>query len=743
MTTRTIEGWLFDVYEFSTAMVLWLYNDAGALHRVTHEFATPIFAHGTREQLKQLSAELYRRRLITGGRWERKREFWSGDELDVMQLNVPDVDALRRLREFAVTQSELTFFNFDIPAAQYYLCLHGLFPLCRLACTVDRYDAVQTIRALNSPWDIAQPLPPLRIMHLRGERMQPLSAHSRLLLECAEQTCNLSFSGGARFITAFQQFLTRHDPDLILSERGDTILFPALLQLAQRERMTLCLDRDPLRTERKIETEGRTYFSYGKVIYKGPSYPLLGRWHIDRQNSFAFHETDLEGTLELARLGRLPVQRAARRSAGTSMTSLEIEQALSAGFLIPWQKAEPERFKTALDLLRIDKGGLTFQPPVGIFAEVAEIDFAAMYPSLMVTRNISPETVLCRCCQNEAVPEARYNVCEKRRGVIPLTLAPLIERRKRLKQLLKTTEDPQLRALYEARRAAIKWMLVTSFGYMGYRNARLGRIEAHEATTALGRDTLLRAKEIAEARGYEMLHGLTDSLWLQRAGLNETDVLALCDEITQTTGIEMSLEGLYRWIIFLPSKVNPQRPVPARYYGVFQNGELKARGLAYRRHDTPPFIKAVQQELLEIVATAHTLAELGDKQAAAAAVLAERIAALERGEIPLAELLITQTLSRAPQDYAVATRTALAAQQLIDEGIPVHPGETIGYVIAEAKARDREQRVATNQSRAKAKYDVAEYVRLLRVAGEEICDPLRRTVLLPPAASSHTPMLPF
>lgn len=116
------------------------------------------------------------------------------------------------------------------------------------------------------------------------------------------------------------------------------------------------------------------------------------------------------------------------------MTSMQIEKALSENLLIPWQKSEPERFKTALDLLRIDKGGLTFQPPVGIFANVAEIDFVAMYPSLMVTRNISPETVLCDCCDNHAVPEADYNVCEKRRGLIPLTLAPLIERRQTLAQ---------------------------------------------------------------------------------------------------------------------------------------------------------------------------------------------------------------------------------------------------------------------------------------------------------------------
>jgi DNA polymerase-2 len=178
------------------------------------------------------------------------------------------------------------------------------------------------------------------------------------------------------------------------------------------------------------------------------------------------------------------------------MTSLEIERAVKDGILVPWRKSEPERYKTALQLLTVDKGGLTFQPKVGAFESVAEIDYASMYPSLMVTRNISPETVLCSCCDNQVVPEAGYNICTKRRGLIPLTLAPLVERRRQLKELMRSAEDERTRAIYDARRTAIKWMLVSCFGYMGFRNAKFGRIEAHEAVTAFGRETLLSAKDI-------------------------------------------------------------------------------------------------------------------------------------------------------------------------------------------------------------------------------------------------------
>ena len=75
---------------------------------------------------------------------------------------------------------------------------------------------------------------------------------------------------------------------------------------------------------------------------------------------------------------------------------------------------------------------------------------------------------------------------------------------------------------YKERQTALKWMLVTCFGYLGYKNARFGRIEAHEAVTAHGRDKLLTAKEISEAAGYTVLHGLTDCLWLKKTGETDT-----------------------------------------------------------------------------------------------------------------------------------------------------------------------------------------------------------------------------
>lgn len=62
------------------------------------------------------------------------------------------------------------------------------------------------------------------------------------------------------------------------------------------------------------------------------------------------------------------------------------------------------------------------------------------------------------------------------------------------------------------RAEAIKWILVASFGYLGYRNSKFGKIEAYELVTYYARKTLRRALEIAQEIGIEVLHGIVDSL---------------------------------------------------------------------------------------------------------------------------------------------------------------------------------------------------------------------------------------
>jgi DNA polymerase-2 len=567
-------------------------------------------------------------------------------------------------------------------------------------------------------------MPSLRllVLQLTQDPLIPLQRGNTLQVTLDGQCYECTTHDPAELLDQLNTFLTRYDPDLILTDYGDTAIFPTLLRLARRHRIPLALDREPAPVERRLITEGQSFFTYGKMLYFPPAYPLYGRWHIDRAHSFLYHETGFAGIVELARLAKLPVQRAARASIGTILTSMQLDLAVQRHLLIPWRKGEPERWKTADVLLKVDKGGLVFQPPVGGFEDVAELDFSAMYPTIMVRHNISAETLFCRCCDNHVVPEAGYTICARHKGLMAAMLRPLIERRAYYKTRLQEGGiAPEEAALYDQRQRAHKWVGVTCFGYLGYRNARFGRIESHEAVTAFGREKLLQAKEICEAHGYELLHALTDSVWIRKSGLTEEDLPALCREITAATDVTMSLEGCYRWIVFLPSKVRPHLAVANRYFGVFQDGTLKARGLAYRRHDVPVFIRATQWAMLEVLAGAENLAHCVARAPRTLEVLRDTWEQLATGHIPPLQLLVAKTVGQELEAYRVENATAQALRQFRAVGIHLHPGERVRYVIRDAHSPNKEERVrAFPRLGPDDGFDVAQYQAMLLDAALEL-----------------------
>jgi DNA polymerase-2 len=275
--------------------------------------------------------------------------------------------------------------------------------------------------------------------------------------------------------------------------------------------------------------------------------------------------------------------------------------------------------------------------------------------------------------------------------------------------------------IYNRKQTALKWMLVTCFGYLGYRNARFGKIEAHESVTAFGREKLLEAKEICEEEGFELLHAITDSLWIRKKGLMEEDVLELCRKISEATGINMGLEGIYRWMAFLPSKGNPENPVANRYFGLFKNGKVKARGLAFRRSDMPPLIQEAQTRMIEALGEAKNINDYRSKIPEILDLLLEYSLMLKEGQAKQEELTVAKRISQEPSDYKVDSLTALAAQQLEDFGVSIHPGEKVRYVIKDALSKDKAERVRPFPLVGPDDtYDVKKYLELLVKATEEI-----------------------
>src|SRR5438445_385674 len=232
---------------------------------------------------------------------------------------------------------------------------------------------------------------------------------------------------------------------------------------------------------------------------------------------------------------------------------MQVNQAYHDDCLVVWKKNRPEDFKDAENLLRGDRGGFTFEPEVGVHEGLYELDFSSLYPSIMVKDHSAAETLDCASCTDDGrpVPELRYHPWTRRVGIVGRVLKALIERRRYYKKMKK--EPGPLQDIYTGRDTILKWTLVTSFGYQGYKNARFGRIECHEAINAYARNILVRTMEIAESHGYEVVHGIVDSVWL-RPTANADPIEKVREHIAGSIGLPIELEGRYKWIVFLPCK---------------------------------------------------------------------------------------------------------------------------------------------------------------------------------------------
>jgi len=689
---QLLEGWLFDVYPSHDGMIIWMIDDADRPHRLRYRYAPTFYVAGDRSALEVGRQGLARLRIPVTCEPTARRELMSGEQIPVVAVAVHNPLAFPAAARLLARIPGLTLYNCDILTTRLFFYETGLFPLarCALACAGDE---AREVTLASRPEDLEYALPPLTVLRLSLESSTANPSHGRpgqLAAGVDGETVVLDGDDPADTIHSLNRLLQRYDPDIVLTEWGDSVLLPRLQDLAARTGIPLQLNRDP--THRARTRRSRSYMTYGQVVYQAGAQMLHGRWHIDLRNSFIYAESELGGLLEVARLARIPVQELARTSTGTAISSMQLQRAVRDGTLIPWQKSEPEAFKTASQLIVTDKGGLTYQPLVGLYEQVGELDFSSMYPTMMARFNISPETIGCACCPDSRVPEINYTVCRRRRGLVPQVLDHLLERRLYYKQRKQATTGSQ-RASYDQRQTALKWCLVTSFGYLGYRNARFGRIEAHEAVTAFAREMLLRAKEVAESHGFRMLHALVDSMWLQRPGATRADYDALAQAVTEATGLSIFVEGIYRWLAFLPSKTHRGVGVPNRYMGVFENNATKVRGIEVRRSDVPALVVQTQERMLQRMFRCQTLQDVRAALSELLGILEESLIRLRSKDVEAAELVITNTLSQEVGEYRHNTVQAITARTLDRHGAHLHPGEAVQFIITSAGAKVPEDRV--------------------------------------------------
>ncbi len=704
-----IRGWIFDVYPTNVGeMAVWIISEHSQRIRLTDKFQPKIYVSGQKENMERLVGRIYSNPDIA--HWDFVYKYANPTDYEksrVLEITLKDCRRVSALTKQILRIGDFSRYevhNCDLRGDRSYFFTHDLFPLAFLEVDPRKLGLEYTL--MDSVEKIDYSVPPLRILQLKVEiakqtkiaNLQDPIASISLEQEGKQLTiCN---GNEAEKLIRLSKTVRELDPDIIVTNGGDSYLFAYLLQRAiennVQEEFILSRDEVPLvpRTQK-----GRTFFSYGRTFYKAPTIRLYGRVHVDAGNTFILNESSFQGLFEIARICRTPLHTSSRSSIGSSMSSLQFYQAFKREILIPRNKSIPEVFKSAYELLVADRGGFVFEPKVGIHDNTGEVDFSSMYPSLMVNNNISAETVLCKCCPNShlRISELNYNICEKRVGVVPQALKLVVTKRLQYKSLKDEVNDPKLKEVYDNRQIALKWILVTCFGYLGYRNAKFGTVDGHIGVCAFGRDAFLRAARISERRGFEVLHGIVDSLWLKKEDATLKEYGSLCKQVSKDIGVPINFEGRYKWIVFLPSKMHPNIGVLNRYFGIMESGKLKVRGLEVRKHDTPRFVYNAQMEMIDVFSKANNSQEFMQKIPEALNVVKMYRKKLLDNDITLGDLIVSKRLSKNPKHYKQHVSQVIAAEQLIKEDSEVHAGNSVKFVFTHSEDRRHERRVKAAQ----------------------------------------------
>lgn len=401
---------------------------------------------------------------------------------------------------------------------------------------------------------------------------------------------------------------------------------------------------------------------------------------VDSELAQALGERVLPIEMELSSVAKMPLFETALSTSGQLVENLLMYHAAERKELIPSKpmgEAINERINAPI------QGAFVKLPEPGIYENVAVLDFRGLYPSIIVSYNIDPGTLI-----DEKKHGTEYGdvfisptgakFSKKESGLIPAVLDQLIDMRMKLKnELKKLDKSSDAHVRISARSQALKILANSFYGYMGYARSRWYSRPCAESVTAWGRKHIMETIETAEKAGFQVLYADTDSVFLIYK--DRKDVLEFMKNVNAALPpkMELELEGFYTRGVFVSKKGAEERGAKKKYALMGEDGRIKIRGFELVRRDWSRIARETQLQVLQAI-----LKE-GSKEKAVK-IIRDTVERLKSGKVPLEDLAISTQITKDPGSYEVASPELSAAMKLKEAGVPVERGSMISYVVGKA-----------------------------------------------------------
>ena len=380
----------------------------------------------------------------------------------------------------------------------------------------------------------------------------------------------------------------------------------------------------------------------------------------------------------------VPVSWIFSRGQGCKTLSLVSRQCWQDGFAIPAMSRGD---------VKVDYEGATvLEPQTGAYIDdpVVVLDFASLYPSSMISSNISHDTYVEASAKDDdarlsgvsfgdtlefdikqtvvdresgavlrrernGTTCARFVTASTRRGVVPRILERLLAERKRVRRQIKDEPDAFKRSTLDGLQLAYKVTANSLYGQLGAPTSPVFLPDLAAATTAVGRRMLQKLKSFAEEeRGAKVIYGDTDSCFMLFSESRNVPRDDLRGRIAAAVQAGTECSDAFRSHIPAPHNaeyekvlcpfvlLSKKRYVGNLYEDADSDPKRSSMGIVLKRRDNAPIVKRIYGGVIDRLM-------LRDIPGATAFAQAE-VLKLAQGKVPVDDLVITKTL-RAPSAY--------------------------------------------------------------------------------------------
>ncbi|MCP8308407.1 MAG: hypothetical protein H3Z54_06895 [archaeon] len=668
---RSSTGWILDVYVEGDEAIIWLRTEDGKIIKLRDEYHPSFYIlPKTAEQGEQLLSSLKDEPSIRKVEWADKYTNLSDQKRKRLIHVILNSTANYRhtVKRFENLEYVKELFDIDLLHVQRYIYTKlGIAPTSKVNIKFDVNNLLLEIEKIDDDKEI--PPPPFKALyfdiHPSSPNLTPDPNVDRIRsIEARYCESEAVFEGEEQHILKeFTSFIQSNDPDFLICPECDTFTFPYMFTRAKLLGLNLQLGRENVKID---------------AMKKPLPYWIKGRVALDyNAYGYTFQDWGLVGLVERARFSLLPPGIAFRWTSNRIIDSRNCYELMKKGYVIPKDTGYFEHIRPIKELIERDKGGMIISPRIGIVHEnVAELDFESEYPNIIVHYGLSYETV------------TTEGIVKKKDAILPHVTKNALERRLYFKRLRKIFPKDSFEWLYcEQRQNALKLILVCLYGTSGCCWNRFGNVLAFEEINRKSREIMIKTKDFVQSLGYEIIYADTDSVFVKKDGDKKEDYEELAKKISEHIGLPISLDHHYKFLLLLPLESDPSMRMEAQkhYFGMLYNGEIIARGIELRRHDTPKFIKDFQIKLIQTLfdcKDAKEVCTIGYERALR--LVTEAIDKVMLGEVPIEELIISKILRRPIAKYRSIFPHVSAAIQLASKGKKVKEGEFIDFIFVNA-----------------------------------------------------------